>query len=132
MNNRSISSSIRSSSLAVLAGVFCLVLSAGVWAQDSKPCADDAAKLCKGIAPGDARVAKCMKEHESELSPACKANIAKAKEELKEFSDACKEDVQKSCKGIKVGGGRILRCLKEHEATLSPACKQEMSKGGKK
>ena len=119
--------------MTVLAGVFCLLLSASVSAQDTKPCADDAAKLCKEIAPGEGRVAKCMKEHEQELSPACKANISKFKENVREFAEACKEDIQKSCQGMKPGGGWILRCLKEHEATLTAACKQAMSRpAGKK
>ena len=131
MNSRSMFSGIQWPSLAVLAGALCLVLSASVSAQESKPCADDAAKFCKGVEPGHGRVAKCMKEHESELSPACKANISKFKEEVKEFSEACKEDVQKNCKGIKAGGGRILQCLKKNEATLTPQCKAEMSKGKK-
>jgi len=72
-----------------------------------------------------------MKEHENELSPACKAKISEAKEEIKEFSEACKEDAQKNCKGIRPGGGRILQCLKKNEATLTPSCKAEMSKGRK-
>jgi hypothetical protein len=131
MNSRSMFSGIQWRSLAVLAGALCLILPASVSAQESKPCAADAEKLCKGVEPGHGRVAKCMKEHESELSPACKANISKFKEEVKEFSEACKEDVQKSCKGVKAGGGRILRCLKQHEATLTPQCKAEMSKGKK-
>jgi hypothetical protein len=128
MNGRSMFSGIQWRSLAFLAGALCLILPASVSAQDSKACAADAAKLCKGMRPGQGRVAKCLKEHENELSPACKANISEAKEEAKEFSEACKEDAQKNCKGVKPGGGRILQCLKKNEATLTPQCKQEMSK----
>ena len=36
---------------------------------------------------------------------------------------ACREDVEKLCKGVKAGDGAIMKCLKEHEALLSPACK---------
>jgi hypothetical protein len=54
---------------AVLAGMFCLSMSAGVCAaQDEKPCAADAARLCKGVQQGEGRVAHCLREHANELS----------------------------------------------------------------
>ncbi len=71
-------------------------------------------------------MAKCLKEHSSELSPACKDNIAKAKEKVKDFKQACKDDAKNLCKGVKQGGGRIVQCLKQHEGELSPACKEQM------
>lgn len=133
MNSMSKFSSIQFSWLTVIAGLLCLTFSASVAAEEAKPCAEDAAKLCKGVKPGEGRVAKCMKEHEKELSPACKKNIAEFKEQVKEFAEACKEDIQKDCKDVKPGGGRILQCLKQHEASLSPSCREEMSQSkGKK
>jgi hypothetical protein len=30
---------------------------------------------------------------------------------------------------VKPGGGRILKCLKEHESELSPACNEKLPKG---
>lgn len=36
---------------------------------------------------------------------------------------ACKEDIEKFCKDVKEGGGRIVKCLKEHEAQLSEGCR---------
>lgn len=112
---------------AVFAGVICLALSAGVAAEEAKPCAQDAARLCKGVEPGEGRIAKCMKAHENELSPACKARIAEFREEAKEARDACQEDVQKNCKDVKPGGGRILQCLKAHESALSPQCREKLA-----
>jgi Cysteine rich repeat len=44
--------------------------------------------------------------------------------EGKEGKGPCAGDVEKFCKGVKPGGGRILRCLKEHDADLSAACKE--------
>ena len=35
------------------------------------PCAEDAAKFCKDIKPGEGRIMACLKEHEKELSKAC-------------------------------------------------------------
>ena len=37
----------------------------------------------------------------------------------------CKEDAEKLCKGVEPGEGRIVRCLKQHEAELSAACKEK-------
>lgn len=128
MNNRSVFSSMQMNWLAVLAGVFCLFLAAGVSAEEkNRPCVADAEKLCKGVEKGEGRVAKCLKEHESEVSPACKENIGKMKEKIKDVAEACKDDAAKVCKDTKPGEGRILRCLKQHEGDLSPACKQQMS-----
>lgn len=35
----------------------------------------------------------------------------------------CKADVEKLCKDVQPGEGRIVKCLKEHEAELSAECK---------
>jgi hypothetical protein len=40
-------------------------------------------------------------------------------------SGPCAEDVKKLCANVEKGEGRIIRCLKEHEAELSPACKEK-------
>jgi hypothetical protein len=114
---------------AALAGVFCLAVATVASAEETaRPCRDDAAKLCKGVQPGGGAILKCLKSHESELSPACKDNMAKAKEEIKEAKEACEGDAKKLCEGIKPGGGRIIQCLKQHESELSPSCKAEMNK----
>ncbi len=47
--------------------------------QEQGPCADDAAKFCKDVQPGDGHIMKCMKEHENELSPECKARMEKGR-----------------------------------------------------
>ncbi len=36
---------------------------------------------------------------------------------------ACKGDLEKFCKDVKPGGGRLIKCLKEHSAELSADCK---------
>ncbi len=39
---------------------------------------------------------------------------------------ACKEDVAKLCKDVQPGEGRIMECLKSHQAEVSPACATHM------
>jgi hypothetical protein len=126
MKNGTVFSGIQMNWFAVLAGVFCLSIATGVSAaQNARPCADDAAKLCKGV-QGKQQVAQCLKEHSNDLSPACKENIAKMKEKVEDFKQACKDDAEKLCKGTKPGGGKIVQCLKQHEDQLSAACKEAM------
>lgn len=40
----------------------------------------------------------------------------------KVFVAACRADTQRYCSGVKSGGGRIIACLKENEASLTPSC----------
>lgn len=119
--------------LSALAGLLCLSMPLGVYAeQHSKPCAEDAAKLCKGIQQGEGRIARCLNQHSSELSPACKENMGEMKEKIRDFAQACKADKEKLCRDTKPGEGRILRCLKQHEDALSPACKEQMEQSRKR
>jgi hypothetical protein len=39
---------------------------------------------------------------------------------------ACQPDRQKYCAGVEKGGGRIMACMKEHAAQLSPGCKSAL------
>ena len=127
MKQRTVFSGNQMQRFAVLAGIFCFTMAAKVSAQqNSNPCAEDTARLCKGVQQGEGRILQCIKEHANELSPACKQNIAAAKEKVQDFTQACKDDMQTRCKGIKPGGGRILQCLKQHEVELSPGCKEKM------
>ncbi len=36
---------------------------------------------------------------------------------------ACMADVQRLCAGVTPGGGRIMRCLRDHQSEVSEGCK---------
>ncbi len=128
MKNRTVFSVNQMNWLAPVAGAFLLFMTTGVSAEPvGKPCAADAERLCKGVQPGEGRVARCMKEHEKELSPGCKENIVKLKEKIRDVAEACKDDAARLCKDTKPGQGRVLRCLKQQEDKLSPACKEQLT-----
>ncbi len=91
------------------------------------PCAQDVEKFCKDVQPGGGRIARCLKEHQNDLSAACKEKITEVKEEVKEVHEACKGDVEKFCKDVQPGGGRIAKCLKEHQNDLSAGCKGKIA-----
>ncbi len=42
-------------------------------------CADDVQKHCKDVKPGQGRIVQCLKEHEKDLSPECKAKLTEPK-----------------------------------------------------
>jgi len=118
----------------LILGVFCIALLTGsaLAAEGNGPCADDIAKFCKDVKPGEGGLHKCLKEHEKELSQACKSSIDETRKKSKEGRDACKADIDRFCKDVQPGGGRIMKCLMEHDAGLSSECKAGMSKVGKK
>ena len=96
------------------------------FAKEKGPCAEDAAKFCKDVKQDRSGIAKCLKEHESELSASCKDTIAGNKQKAQDFTEACKNDMSQFCKNTKAGGGRIVKCLKQHENELSAECKEKM------
>jgi hypothetical protein len=99
-----------------------------VYAQQKGACTDDVAKFCKDIRPGGGAITKCLEEHENDLSPACKEDIYKVKQKIQDFKEACRGDVNKFCKDVRPGRGRILQCLKQNEAELSPECRAVMTR----
>jgi len=38
----------------------------------------------------------------------------------------CGRDYRAYCRGVELGGGRALGCLKEHESQLSPSCQSAL------
>lgn len=125
----SIRSVLVSTAFAMLAVV---ATDAGAQAKKGDgPCAADAKKFCGEVKPGGGRIAKCMKSHEAELSPACQAEMKKAEERIEQVKEECGADAKKFCQGIRPGQGRILACLKSHQTELAPACAAEFNRAKK-
>jgi hypothetical protein len=126
---------IRNALVSTAFALLALGLATDAGAQGRKgdgPCAADAKKFCGDVKPGGGRIVKCMKSHESELTPACQADMKKAEERFEQVKEECGADAKKFCQGIRPGGGRILACLKSHQSELAPACAAEFNKAGKK
>ena len=112
--------------------ISCLLLATSGLAQDQDQtltpregkgvCKADIEKFCKDVKPGGGRIWDCLKSNSDRLSQECANHLALAREKSREFRQACKGDAEKFCKGIAAGKGRIVSCLKSHQADLSDAC----------
>lgn len=51
------------------------------------------------------------------------------RDKMQALMAACKGDMEKVCADVKPGGGAKIRCLKENESKLSPACREALPKG---
>jgi hypothetical protein len=92
----------------------------------ARVCADDAAKFCPNVKGVQGRM-QCLREHEAELSAQCQARVQTMATRAKEVRDACQSDVQQFCQDVAAGGGRLAKCLKQHESELSSTCKDELA-----
>ena len=99
-----------------------LVLTQRVSAQD-RPCLADVQRLCKDLAPDNRNgMMQCLKDHEADLSDACKAR-------LQTFAhEPCAQDAMTLCSTVEQGNKRaMVHCLREHDAELSASCKARLN-----
>jgi Cysteine rich repeat len=124
--------SIRNASVTIAFALFAAGVAADAGAQQRRegPCAGDVKKFCGDVKPGQGAIARCMKAHEAELSPACREASKARAEKAERVREECRADAEKFCKGIAPGGGRILSCLKSREPELQPACAAEFKSAG--
>jgi len=118
----------RRSMLFIIVSLLHVVLCSNfhAYAQESLVCADDIAKFCKEIKPGGGRILNCLKAHETELSVSCQGKICELQGIIKDCEQACAGDIAKFCKDVEPGGGRIVKCLREHDKELSPSCSAKL------
>jgi hypothetical protein len=118
----------------LVAAAFSMTLwfGADLYAQGGGACAEDITKFCNDVNPGGGRIAKCLKEHENDLSGMCKDEIAGVQKRFRETAEVCHDDVLKFCKDVEPGAGRIAKCLREHQNELSPECQEKWLKLRKK
>ena len=102
--------------------------------QRPKPCKPDIEKFCKGVKPGHGAVIQCLREHESELTPACKSQGEAMKQKLKargqSIRDVCSTEIDKFCKDAK-NPREMVQCLGSHSSELGSECQSILPPGRK-
>lgn len=93
-------------------------------------CEKEIDAMCDDITPGNGRLAACLYSHEDHLSAGCADAFADVGDifdllvtRIGNAMAICADDVQKQCAGTDFGQGRILSCLSEKSADISPECK---------
>lgn len=125
--------SFRRKALFVIASLFCVSLcSYHAYAEEPLLCADDIEKFCRDIKPGGGRILNCLKAHEAELTPSCREKMCELQGFIQGCEQACAADITRFCKEVKPGGGRIIKCLREHEKQLFPECSAKLEIIGKR
>jgi len=122
----------------VLCAALC-ALGMSAWAQQDvqslkatvvKACEKDLKTYCSQVTPGEQRLLACVYAHEDKLSDSCTYALYQASIALDEIAQtveyigtSCHVDMQVYCRDVKVGKGRMLACLKDHESMVSEGCR---------
>ena len=91
-----------------------------------RPCTDEIEKFCKDVKPGGGHLLQCLREHDSQLSDACRNKVETTLRLVEEAKQACGNDLKKFCADVAPGGGRLLKCLKQHLKEISPECREKV------
>lgn len=90
-------------------------------------CRAEVEKICPNLTMKTG-LGKCLRAHKSEFSKECQEKAEERRAEIKVALTDCKVDMKKLCAGVEKGQGRIVQCLKQNTAKLSPACKSHVEK----
>jgi Cysteine rich repeat len=116
-------------------------------------CRSDYEAHCASVSPGGAAALQCLQSNMASLSPACQSAVGATqsggatsppaaaapatpsyapppamspREEAGMMREACGGDFQRYCRGVRLGAGRALGCLADHQESLSPQCREAM------
>lgn len=127
-NQAKLSTSCQSAIQAVLDGRSAEKAAKG-GSKAMQACQADLTTFCAGVEKGQGRLAKCMAENATKLSPPCQAAVKdqQAKRALnKEAKAACAADQAALCAVAEKGHG-AMKCLRENAAKASPGCQQALA-----
>ncbi len=84
-------------------------------------CRPDYHRICSNVAPGNGRVARCLLNHQAEISPYCQQAI-----KIASAVEDCMPDYQRLCPGV-AKGQQAFQCLADRIDMLMPACRRVVS-----
>ncbi len=92
-------------------------------------CDEDVKQHCPGLKNKPEKVFMCLSAYEDELTQQCKQGVIDAMLSIQtglakiEYSvRSCEADADTFCLDVQPGEGRMLKCLKTNETSLSPKC----------
>lgn len=116
-------------------------------------CRSDFQAQCSGVPTGGQAALSCLQSHMGQLSPGCQSAVGALagggassgapaasaqpmkppatqapqqgapREGAQALRAACGQDFRAYCRGVPLGGGRAMECLKENGPRLSPSCR---------
>ena len=96
-------------------------------------CEKELTTYCKDVTPGEGRIVACLYAHGDKVSGQCEyalydavAQLQRALSTMAYLANECNADLDKVCGKVEMGEGRVLTCLKENQATVTPRCSQAM------
>lgn len=96
-------------------------------------CAADVEKFCAAEPRGPGRM-RCLRQHQGELSPACREQMAARHAQMAARAAAvraaCADEVARWCADVQPGQGGLVRCLRGHESELSAGCREKLPPRG--
>lgn len=112
-------------------------------------CRSDYQAYCASVPTGGSAALQCLQHNLASLSPGCQAAIGAAeggpaaqtapaappaarppmtpREEMAMIRNACGQDYRTWCRGVRLGGGRALACLADHNESLSTPCRDALA-----
>jgi len=102
-----------------------------------KGCDKEIKEFCNKVTPGKGRLVACAQAHNDKLSDQCIGSLNRAEFQLKDLAltlsyiaTQCKNDAVKHCPEVKLGEGRVLKCLAKNKAKISKFCDTALSDVG--
>jgi len=117
-------------------------------------CRSDYQAHCASVPTGGSAALQCLKDNLASLSPGCQGAVSVTdggaaahappasqgrpapapgaapamtrREQAALMRHACGSDFRAFCQGVQLGGGRALKCLADHQESLSPPCREAM------
>jgi hypothetical protein len=115
-------------------------------------CRSDYMSVCASVPPGGRAALQCLQQHQASVSPACQGALTamngpasapaaqpgaapapqgapapSIRQQAALMREACGADFRTYCRGVGLGGGRAMACLRENQSRLTPTCRDALA-----
>jgi hypothetical protein len=92
----------------------------------SSPCVDPAKQYCNNVIPGGGRIMQCLRQHENDLSIACKDWIASEYKKTENLIAVCRKESAQYCSAYGNDMAALAVCLNSNYDGLGMDCKDKI------